>query len=127
MIINGKYILRQGQRGDKPASGFLGTVTSSGIKNVPDYVLLHETQQIGAVHLLGPNSIYFIEIFESNTEKGHGTKFVELLEREVKRLGHCRIEAFPVTDDRFEHILRDKRGWTLIQDEKGDKKYLKDL
>lgn len=122
MIVDGKYTLREGRSGDRPASNFLVV----GSENIPDYVLLYQNEQIGAVHR-GVDFIFFIEIFDPHKGKGHGTKFIEMLEREAKRIGESEISAFPVTNERLEHILENKRGWTLVEEKNGDKKYLKKL
>lgn len=39
--------------------------------------------------------------------KGHGTKFIEMLEKEAKRIGESEMSAFPVTNDKLEHIMVD--------------------
>lgn len=124
------HTLRKGKKGDRPAPNFTGTVKISKGKtiweNIPDYVLEYNGKQIGALHH-GLDFIFFIEIFDPHKDKGHGTRFVEMLEQEARELGKSEISAFPVTDDSFEHILRDKRKWILAKDENGDKKYSKKL
>ncbi|TKJ26698.1 MAG: hypothetical protein CEE41_01700 [Hadesarchaea archaeon B3_Hades] len=76
----------------------------------PDYVLLYEGQQIGAMHG-SLSSISQIEIFESHTKKGHGAKFVELIEQESKRQGIKKIVYDPVTNPMLGRILK-KLGYT---------------
>ena len=91
MIIDGKYMLRKGRSGDRPAPNFRGSVVCRGGKvireNIPDYVLLYQNEQIGAVHH-GVDFIFFIEIFDPHKGRGHGTKFIEMLEKEAKRIGN---------------------------------------
>jgi hypothetical protein len=99
------YVLRQGIKGDKHATRWAGP------KDVPpNYVLLYEGQQIGAMYI-SLSSIVQIEIFEPHTEKGHGTKFVEMIEEEAKRQGIKEIIYEPVTNPKLGHIL-EKLGYT---------------
>ena len=107
MIIDGKYILQKGRSGDKPASKFIGKIGSK--ENIPDYVLLYQNDQIGAIHG-GASCIFHIEIFDRYQCQGHGTKFIELMEKEAKMLGLDQIEVSPVTVDKLRHIL-EKRGF----------------
>lgn len=111
------YIIRQGRKGDKPATGWAGP------EKIPDYVLLHKEQQIGALH--GSfNFINHIEIFEPYQNQNHGTKFVELIEQEAKRQGHEKIVYNPVTNPRLERILK---KLSYLQDKSDKEKYVKKI
>jgi len=130
MITNKEYTLRKGVKGDKPARNWIGTVTIHQREviheNVPDYVLVYENQQVGALHG-DAGHIRHIEIFEEFRNRGHGKKFVELLEQEAKNLGLSFIEAYPVLNPVFAHIL-EKRQFELIKEEpNGTKTYTKNI
>ena len=92
------YVFRKWRQGDRLPSNWVG-------KPPPEltYVLFFSNLQIGAAILggLGPNNILFIEIFEPYRRQGHGRVFVNYIEKEVKRMGHDYITAFPVIDDTF--------------------------
>jgi len=119
MITNGKYILRKGRKGDRPY-----TMYAQAGENIPDYVLLM-AKQIGTLH--GQiNAVRFIEIFNGHKNKGHGTKFVELIEIAAKNAGHKQLVFYPVTSEVLAHILQ-SRGYILNVVERGDKTYIKNL
>ena len=118
MIREGKYVFREGKSGDRPASGW---ANQSGI---PTFVLEYEGKQIGAAH----GSLCFIILIQVfDEDKGHGTKFIELWEKYAK--DQCsQIEVSAVGSDKLEHILKDKRGFSLKEvDEFGDKTYTKNV
>lgn len=118
-IADGKYELRKGRNGDRPVSHFYGK------DNIPDYVLLYENAQIGAMNG-DAGWIIFIEIFEPYGNKGHGTKFIELLEREARILGYKQIIVGSVTVPNLEHIL-EKRGYIIREGPDGQKDCIKRL
>ena len=129
MITDEGYTLREGKEGDKPLTMFHGDVIAgpSGVsqRNIPSFVLLWDDEQIGAMQ--GRiEAVYFIEIFNDYKDKGHGTKFVELIEVAAKKVGHDQLVFYPVTSEILEHILQ-KRGYTLTVDKKVDKTYTKHL
>ena len=130
MITNGKYILRKGVKGDRPATNYVGAIIlrrgETIHENIPDYVLLYENQQIGALHG-DAGSIRHIEIFDEFQKRGHAEKFVGLLELEAKNLGLTSMEAYPVTNPIFAHVL-EKRQFELIKEEAdGTRIYTKKL
>lgn len=130
MITNGKYTFRRGVKGDRSARNRVGdTILHQGKiihENIPDYVLLYENQQIGALHG-DVGHIGHIEIFEEFRNRGHAKKFIELLEQEAKNLGLSFIEAYPVLNPVFAHIL-EIRQFELIKEElNGTKTYTKKL
>lgn len=122
MIHQGKYVLRKGKNSDRSASGY--TVIPS---RPPEFVLEFEGVQIGAAHG-GFCRITQIEIFEDRAKRGigHGTKFVELWELNVKE--KCKeLTVSPVTVPNLAHILKDKCGFRLVhEDAQGAKTFVKD-
>jgi len=130
MITNNKYTLRKGMKGDKPVRNYVGTISLRQGKviheNIPDYVLIYENHQVGALYG-DAGHIRHIEILEEFRNRGHGKKFIELLEQEAKNLGLRSIEAYPVTNPVFAHVL-EKRQFELITEESdGTKTYAKKL
>jgi hypothetical protein len=119
MLDDGKYIFRLGKVGDRVASGWANP------DDVPTFVLEYDGKQIGAAH--GSNCfIMLIEVFDEN--KGHGTKFIELWERYAHTIGCTELEVSPVSNEKLEHILEKKRGFSLKEvDEYNEKTYLKFL
>jgi len=78
MITNGKYILRKGVERDRSAKNWIGTISNCKgkiLEDIPDYVLLYENQQVGALHG-DAGHIRHIEIFEEFRNRGHGKRTV---------------------------------------------------
>ncbi|MCJ7430177.1 hypothetical protein MUO83_03025 [Candidatus Bathyarchaeota archaeon] len=117
MICCGKYVFRSGRIGDKSASGWTNP------EEPPVFVLQYDGKQIGAAH--GSQcSIVLIEVFIE--DKGHGTKFIELWETYARTRGFKELEMEQVLNDKLEHILEKKRGFSLKEiDACNEKTYYK--
>ena len=115
-------MLREGKTGDRGDSRYIAIPSRP-----PEFVLEYEGVQIGAAHG-GLCLITQIKIFEDRAKRGigHGTKFVELWELNVK--DKCKqLRVSPVTTPDLAHILEDKRGFCLVhEDKQGGKTFVKD-
>lgn len=118
-ISNGKYVFREGKKGDRPASGWADQ------KEMPVFVLEYDGKQVGAAH--GSYCyVILIEVFDEN--KGHCTKFIELWEKYVPTKGCSKLVVDQVSNAKLEHILKDKRGFCIDKiDEYGEKTFCKDI
>lgn len=111
------YIFRRWRKGDRAPSRYTAD---------PDYVIFHEGVQIGSAAMgwFGSNNIFFIEIFEPYQRQGHGTVFIQKIEKDVKKLGFDVITAYPVSDE----TVWVKWGYEIEETEKnGNMKLRKDL
>lgn len=121
MIVDGPYIFRQGKLGDFTARRQVDIPKGKP----PMFVLEYNNQQIGVAH--GSRcSIEHIEI-QAEHDIGHGTKFIELWERWAKINCCTSIVISPVTVPELDHILEEKRNFSLIRDDDGAKTYRKEL
>jgi hypothetical protein len=119
VICDGKYVFRKVKAGDRPANGWADQ------DNILTYFLEYEGKQVDAAY--GTDCcIVLIQSFNEN--KGHGTKFIELWERYTCTKGYSHLEISPVSNAKLEHILENKRVFSLKEiDQYGEKTYFKNI